>query len=104
MATKKWCGVLIVVSPEKPRPFKLRFTSKALLYLTLTIMAAFLAVVTIGYIPSLMIDRARVRLGSENQQLKIKNMNDEMIGLKLQDRVSRIEEQAQHIQELFDTQ
>ena len=105
MVKSRWYGTLIVVSPTQPTLVKFRFTPKAFLCLGLVGLISFLAVVAIGHtFPSLVRDRDRARLADENLQLKVKNKNAQIGELQLQDRVSKLEQQTQRIQELLEAE
>ena len=105
MTKSRWYGTLIVVSPTQPTLVKFRFTPKAFLSLALAGLISFLAAVAVGHtFPSLVRDHDRAQLANENLQLKVKNKNAQLGELQLQDRVSKIEQQTQRIQELLDAE
>lgn len=105
MERKKWYGTLIILSPASLRPFKFRFTSKAFVMFALGALVSCLIIVMLTHsIRRLATDRDRARLVQENLQLKVENKNTVIGGVRLVNRVTKIEEQARHIEELLEEQ
>ena len=105
MNSKKRCGTLIIVRPASSRPFKLRFTPKAFRVVVLaTLVSCLMLVIVRLSIQTLATDRDRARLLEENLQLKVKNQNAAIGRVQLINRVTQIERQARHIEELLEEQ
>jgi len=101
-----WNGTLIVVAPDSPRVVKFRFTGIAIWILALSFVLSFLTIAAFAYVftPSPTADVEGSRLASENQQLKVKNLNVATGASKIEASVDRLEQQAHHIQELLDAE
>ena len=104
MHKSRWSTTLILVRPESPRILKFRFTKTAIVILLVSCLISFIGVVAMRHIVGPLSMRDSLRLEHENQELKVMNLNIAAGTAKVETRVDELEQQAQHILELVNTE
>jgi cell division protein FtsL len=104
MHKSRWNTTLILVRPESPRILKFRFTKTAIVILLVSCLISFVGVVVMRHVVGPLSMRDSIRLEQENQELKVKNLNIAAGAAKMETRVDQLEQQAQHILELVNTE
>jgi hypothetical protein len=101
MKTRSWN--LIVLPPNGPRIEQIRLSCKAgLILLGAFVLAFLMTVLLLLAFPRIRVDESdRARLDAENQALKIENANLAISIGRLNEQLSRVEEQSQHITALM---
>jgi hypothetical protein len=101
MKTRSWN--LIVLPPHGPRIEQIRLSCKAgLILLGAFVLAFLMTVLLLLAFPRIRVNESdRARLDAENQALKIENANLAISIGRLNEKLSRVEEQSQHITSLM---